>query len=92
MQADRQTRSTVSTQIIREVISQYGRLSVDLERIEDGANLYNAGLTSLATVNIMLALENRFDVEFPDNLLSRKTFESIASLSDAIGELTGKHA
>ena len=35
----------------------------------------------------MLALEGEFDVEFPDRMLKRSVFESIASMSAAIEEL-----
>jgi acyl carrier protein len=49
--------------------------------------LYAAGLTSLTTVNLMLAIEDHFDIEFPDKMLGRKTFESIQSLSEAIEEI-----
>jgi D-alanine--poly(phosphoribitol) ligase subunit 2 len=38
-------------------------------------------------VHLMLALEDHFDVEFPDHLLGRKTFESIQSISEALEEL-----
>jgi acyl carrier protein len=35
----------------------------------------------------MLAHEGEFDVEFPDHLLKRSVFESIASIRAAIDEL-----
>ena len=35
----------------------------------------------------MLGLEETFDVEFPDRMLQRKTFESIASIRAAVSEL-----
>jgi acyl carrier protein len=35
----------------------------------------------------MLALEDAFDVEFPERLLRRRTFESIASIAAALDEL-----
>jgi hypothetical protein len=38
-------------------------------------------------VNLMLALEEHFDVEFPDRMLGRRTFGSIRALGDAIAEL-----
>jgi acyl carrier protein len=44
-------------------------------------------MTSHASVNVMLALEDRFDVEFPDRMLKRSVFESIAAIHDALGEL-----
>ena len=35
----------------------------------------------------MLALEDAFDIEFPERLLRRQTFESITAISAAIDEL-----
>ena len=57
-----------------------------------GDDLYEAGLTSLSTVNLMLALEEHFNVEFLDRMLGRKTFGSIRALNDAIAELRGAAA
>ena len=77
------------TEQIRKILTQHGRLSKDAETLEETADLYQAGLTSHASVNVMLALEGEFDVEFPDHMLKRSVFESIASMRDAIAELTG---
>lgn len=74
---------------IRSILKEHGRLSVDAATIADDADLYKAGLTSHASVNVMLALEGRFDVEFPDRMLKRGVFESIKSIRAAIEELTG---
>jgi|SRR5687768_79427 acyl carrier protein len=74
---------------IREVVAAHGRLQVDVATLDDDADLYEAGLTSLSTVNLMLALEERFDVEFLDRMLKRRTFQSIATLEEAIAELLG---
>src|SRR3954454_1774095 len=72
---------------IRTVLAQHARLSVPVETLTDDSDLYEAGLTSLTTVNLMLALEDHFDIEFSDKMLGRKTFESMRSLSEAIEEL-----
>ena len=72
---------------IREVVLQYGRLPGDSGRIADSDDLYRAGLTSHASVNLMLALEDEFDIEFPERMLKRQTFESIDSIRGAIEEL-----
>lgn len=77
----------MSLNTIREILEQHGRLPVGVDTLTDDSDLYNAGLTSLATVGLMLALEDAFDIEFPDTMLSRKTFESIQSISDAVEEL-----
>jgi acyl carrier protein len=44
-------------------------------------------MTSHAAVNVMLALESEFDVEFPDHMLTRSVFESIATIRGAIALL-----
>ena len=75
---------------IREIVAAHARLRVDVSTLEDDADLYEAGLTSLSTVNLMLALEERFDVEFTDKMLKRRTFQSISSLAEAIAELKGE--
>ncbi len=72
---------------IRAIVAKHARLSADIDSLTESSDLYAAGLTSLTTVNLMLALEDHFDVEFPDKMLGRKTFESIQSLSEAIEEL-----
>ena len=77
------------SQEIRDLIAQHARLPVDAATLSDDSDLYEAGLTSLSTVNLMLALEEHFGVEFADHMLGRKTFQSISSLSDAIAELRG---
>jgi acyl carrier protein len=69
------------------VIAQHGRLAVDVAALSDIDDLYRAGLTSHASVNLMLALEDAFDIEFPDRLLRRETFESVAAIRGAIDEL-----
>jgi acyl carrier protein len=74
---------------IRALLAAHARLLVPVEQLSDDSDLYEAGLTSLSTVNLMLALEEHFDVEFLDRMLGRKTFGSINSLSAAIAELRG---
>lgn len=75
---------------IRVILAQHARLSVGVTELTDDGDLYSAGLTSLTTVNLMLALEDHFDVEFTDAMLGRKTFGSIRSLSEAIEELRSR--
>lgn len=72
---------------VRNILSSHGRLSDPVEQLADDSDLYHAGLTSLATVGLMLALEDEFDIEFPDSMLSRKTFGSIDSIADSVEEL-----
>ncbi len=77
---------TLSTRI-RGVLAGHARLPVDLDSLTDDADLFQAGMSSHASVSVMLALEEAFDVEFPDSMLKRSVFESVAAIADAIGAL-----
>jgi acyl carrier protein len=72
---------------IRRVIAEHARLRVDVATLADGDDLYEAGMTSHASVNVMLGIEDAFDVEFPDSMLKRSVFESIDSIGAALREL-----
>lgn len=72
---------------IRKVIGDHANLDVELSRLDDGDDLYAAGMTSHASVSVMVALEDEFDLEFPDAMLNREVFESIASIESALTEI-----
>lgn len=73
---------------IRDVLREHGRLNKPIEQIATDADLYQAGMTSHASVNVMLALESTFDVEFADHMLKRSVFASVAAIREAVSELT----
>ena len=77
---------------VRTIVGEHARLSVDVGQLSADASLYQAGLTSHASVNLMLALEESFGIEFPERMLRRRTFESIVSIAVAVEELTGSRA
>ena len=79
--------TTISVRV-REVLVEHSRLGAAVADLADDDDLYQAGMTSHASVEVMLALEETFDTEFPDSMLRREVFESIAAISDAITELT----
>jgi acyl carrier protein len=72
---------------IRDVLRANGRLPVEIDTLSDTDDLYESGMTSHASVNVMLALEDAFDLEFPDALLRKGTFESVAAIRAALGTL-----
>ena len=74
---------------IRAVLNQHGHLSQDADTLPEDADLYQAGMDSHASVNVMLGLEGRFDIEFPDRMLSRSVFASIGAIRTALVELLG---
>ncbi len=77
---------------IRHILATHGKLAVDVASLADDSNLFEAGLTSHASVNVMLACEDEFDVEFPDESLKKATFSSIGALSGVVGRLVEESA
>jgi len=72
---------------IRQVLKTHGQLPVEISTLHDGDDLYQNGLTSHASVNVMLALEDTFNIEFPDSLLRKSTFQSIAAIVEVLVSL-----
>jgi acyl carrier protein len=77
---------------IRRVLRDHARLPVDVSSLDDQADLFRAGMSSHASVNVMLALEDAFDIEFPDSMLKRSVFESVAGIDAAVRELQKRAA
>jgi acyl carrier protein len=77
---------------IRDILNAHAGLTTPSSRLADDSDLYGAGMTSNASVNVMLALEDGFEIEFPDSMLKRSVFESIAAIRAAITELQGTPA
>ena len=80
------------TDDIRAILREHGRLAVDVATLSDHSNLYEAGLSSHASVTLMLALEERFEIEFPERMLRRGAFASIAVIRAGLEELIGTGA
>jgi acyl carrier protein len=55
--------------------------------LADNRDLWAAGMDSLGSVNLLVHLEQAFDVQFPDELLARDVFTSIDSIAAALGPL-----
>ena len=81
------TMSETTKLAVRQVLTQHARLGADLQSLPNSADLYQAGMTSHASVNVMLALENEFEIEFPDHMLKRSVFESVDAIAEAIEEI-----
>ncbi len=75
---------------VRTLVLQHAKLGIGESELRNDSDLYEAGMSSHASVHVMLALEDEFGVEFPDSLLTRDVFRTVSSIADAIGELTDK--
>jgi acyl carrier protein len=73
---------------IRTILARSGRLAVPVESLGEEADLFAAGLDSLAIVNVLMSIEEQFDIELPDEFLSRRSFSSIATIRKVVADLT----
>ena len=62
--------------IVRQVMPQQSSSA----NLSNDANLYDAGLTSMTMVKLMLAVEVEFDISIPDADLHPDNFASIAAV------------
>lgn len=84
MTIDQRLSAAEITERIRTVLRTHARLPLDVGELADDADLFQTGMTSHASVNVMLALEETFDLEFPDSMLTRQMFESVASIRSGV--------
>ncbi|NJQ05644.1 acyl carrier protein [Streptomyces lonarensis] len=69
---------------VRQVLLSVLGDSVDVSLVDTDTDLWSMGLDSLRCVRLMVALEDEFAIEFPDELLTRETFSSVRRMSDAV--------
>ena len=77
---------------IRAILDANGKLAVPASGLGEFDDLFAAGLDSLAMVNVLMAIEEQFDIEVPDRLLSRRTFSSVHTLTSMVSEITRRAA
>jgi acyl carrier protein len=78
--------------LIREIIDAKGHLPVAARTIDPNANLYEAGLSPFAAIQVMLALENACGVEFPKQMQRRRSFSSLNSIAACLEHVERKAA
>jgi len=82
------TTDTVDTlQVLHTVLDTHAKLAVPAASLDLDADLHGAGMSSHASVNVMLALEDALGIEFPDELLNKETFSTTASIFAALQSL-----
>ena len=80
---NKQLDATAFLGILRNYLRQVG----DGDTLTMESNLYDLGLDSMAAVNLLLELEETYQVIFPDALLTESTFETPLALKSAIVSL-----
>ena len=74
-------------QRVRAVVARHADLPVDVDDLADDDDLFAAGLTSLNVVRVVVALEEEFSAQFPDEMLSRTMLSTTGRIADAVEAL-----
>ena len=85
-------QAMIDTSQIREVLRSLDAMSGVVDGVSDEDDLFEKGLDSFGSVQLMLALEERFDCEFPDALLNRRSFSTIRVIRDTVAGLVRAEA
>ena len=72
---------------LRQIIKDTAHFEVSIDSISDDDDLYEAGLSSLSTIQLVLAIERHFNIEIPDQMLYRHLFQSVNPLAKAVTTL-----
>jgi len=78
----------VSDEVIRDILRQNEAMSAIVDTLSEDDDLFEKGLDSFGSVQLMLALEDRFEVEFPDTLLNRRSFSTIRIIRETVSKLS----
>jgi acyl carrier protein len=75
---------------VRTIVGSMNLVPVPIDSLSDDDNLFDAGMTSFGSVQLMLAIEEEFDIEFPNSLLTRKTFATLGGLISAVEQIVAQ--
>ncbi|HWS39618.1 MAG TPA: phosphopantetheine-binding protein [Actinoplanes sp.] len=54
--------------------------------LEPDTDLWSAGITSMQIVRVMMAVEDEFEIELPEEALTREAFTTIRSIARAVSK------
>jgi acyl carrier protein len=78
------TRSEILTKL-KELVIEVTQLKIAPEAISDTANLFNdCGLDSTSVVDLVVGLEQNFDISVDDDELDVKLFQDLSKLAEFV--------
>jgi acyl carrier protein len=72
---------------VHDVLRKHAQIGIDPATLRDDTDLYESGMSSRSSVSVMLGLEGEFGVEFPDSMLRRDVFATVAAICAAVTSL-----
>lgn len=71
---------------IREIIASNLKTNIDIDDYDANSDLRNIGMDSILFVSIVVAIENEFGIEFPDDKIFISEASTISLLNQIIEE------
>jgi acyl carrier protein len=78
-------------QQLRDLVVENSSLASE-DLASPAGDLFEAGLSSLDCVRILLAIEDDFDLELPEEIINRELFSSVENLAAAVDDAVGSRA
>lgn len=72
--------------VLREIVVKHGRVAFGSSQ-DDDSDLFAAGLDSFGMVDVMMVVEEEFDVVFTSAALNRRSFATINTLASVVAGL-----
>lgn len=77
-------------QIKQAIIEELENLSIVLDNTDEDVDLLTLGIDSLTFVSFIVALEDRFQVMFPDSFLTMEVLSSLNGFTSLLEDLLSK--
>ena len=77
----------MNMELLDEILIKHLKLMTQDDILPESKPLSEMGLDSMSAVNLLLELEEKFQIQFPDSMLNSETFASAISLRSAISFL-----
>lgn len=78
---------TLNQDELLTVVRRHSRFLKPGDPVPLDADLRELGVDSMRAIHLVVDIERTFQVQFPDDLLTRDTFRSAISLAAAVGAL-----
>ncbi|CAD6553664.1 acyl carrier protein [Paraburkholderia metrosideri] len=72
---------------VRRILQETACLDVPVDTLTDHDDLFAAGLSSLGTIRVMMAIEEAFSIQIPDAMITHDLFQSIDALTNVITQI-----
>ena len=82
-------QTTDSLSQVEAVVRPHLKFLDDSEPLSPDQNLGEAGLDSMASIDLLLDIEDTFGISIPDDLLTEDSFSSLSEIANLLEQARG---